>query len=393
MSCFPKTAKPVRGNDIDDALKLAKLMNFADFARCGESGEKAASKAKQKKLPRYMQSSSAARKRNKEKKMERESRKADLMKRKEAEFVEKNEKLWGNKLSHSKLPDANVGVAKKSTSVEELRSAKKSRSVEELRSPENPEKSHEELKNSSSLPHTVKFDSVALPDPNAQTKVNCSRARKQVFDKQTKSNPSRRAGGAESFHFRGGGGQSVMIHQLEAKRCYRILTYYDLPEGRTVMDIPDGIVYFCRTGPMKRRITPNGVAYEDKQSALSERFPMNQVGSAVSGNGTSPRLLVAFDCWGESHRRMGGGGSSKYEFCKFIKIEQFLESPGKFSKKQADHPVAPHYYPRADRVPKSRRAIDRAIMMDRRFDTKPWEKPKVSFDMPEGMKDPKELSQ
>jgi len=93
-------------------------------------------------------------------------------------------------------------------------------------------------------------------------------------------------------------------------------------------------------------------------------------------------VLVSFDGWGKSSRRMGGGGSSKYEFCKFIRIEQFLDAPSSFSKKNSAHPIPPHYYPGSDKCPKSRRAVDKAISIDRRFDTKPWVKPKVRFDTP-----------
>ena len=104
-----------------------------------------------------------------------------------------------------------------------------------------------------------------------------------------------------------------------------------------------------------------------KEAALSEKFPINQVGAALSGNGTTPRILVSFDCWGKTHRRIGGVGSAKYQFCKFIKIVNFLDASKTVSKKNCEHPVKPHYYPKADRRKPPRSPIDKAIYLDKCF--------------------------
>jgi hypothetical protein len=43
-----------------------------------------------------------------------------------------------------------------------------------------------------------------------------------------------------------------------------------------------------------------------------------------------PRILCAFDGWGEVKRRHGGGGAAEYENVKFVQVIKFLD------------PVSPH---------------------------------------------------
>jgi hypothetical protein len=199
-----------------------------------------------------------------------------------------------------------------------------------------------------------------------------SKAAAPVPGRATKATKLERMGGGESFNY---SDNAIFIPKLAAKRCWRILTYANTKNGRQVMDVAEGNLYWCRTGPQKRRITPNAVAFDTKELALSERFPSTQVGSAVSGNGTLPRVLVSFDCWGKATRRTGGGGSAKYEYCKFIRIEQFLNSPTSGAKKTCETPTAPNYYPVSDPgILKSRLPIDNSIYIDKRFDTTPWKK-------------------
>ena len=206
-----------------------------------------------------------------------------------------------------------------------------------------------------------------------------ARANAQQSQKLAPASSGVRYGGGESFSFMS---HTVDIPKLAAKRCYRVLTYANTPEGRAVMDIAEGNLYWCRTGPQKRRITPNAVAFDSRDMALSERFPSTQVGVASSGNGTLPRVLVSFDCWGKASRRKGGGGAAKYEFCKFLKIVEFLNSPTSGSKKTSEHPTVPNYYPKKDRhFLNPRKDIDRSIYIDKRFDT-PWIKANSSNDAP-----------
>ena len=182
----------------------------------------------------------------------------------------------------------------------------------------------------------------------------------------------KRYGGGESFTYNS---STESIPKMAAKRCYRVLTYVDDKNGeRQVMDVVDGNVYWCRTGPQKRRITPDAIAMDSKQAALSERFPLTQVGAATSGNGTLPRLLVAFDCWGKCMRRNGGVGAAKYEFVKYIRIEEFLNAPKTVSKKHCERPIEPNLFPKRDSSPllSTRKAIDRSIYLDKTFNTKPW---------------------
>jgi len=182
----------------------------------------------------------------------------------------------------------------------------------------------------------------------------------------------KRYGGGESFTFNS---PTASIPKMAAQRCYRVLTYSDDKNGeRHVMDVAEGKLYWCRTGPQKRRITPDAVAMDSKQAALSERFPLTQVGAATSGNGTLPRLLVAFDCWGKCSRRNGGVSAAKYEFVKYIRIEEFLNAPKTVSKKHAERPIQPNLFAKQDRSPQlnTRKAIDRSIYLDKNFNTKPW---------------------
>jgi len=184
----------------------------------------------------------------------------------------------------------------------------------------------------------------------------------------------KRYGGGESFTYNSPVGG---ISKMAAKRCYRVLTYSDDADGqRHVIDVAEGKEYWCRTGPQKRRITPDAVAMDSKQAALSERFPLTQVGAATSGNGTLPRVLVAFDCWGKCSRRNGGVEAAKYEFVKYIRIEDFLNAPKTVSKKHSESPTQPNMFAKQDHSPllNTRKPIDRSIYLDKNFNTKPWKR-------------------
>lgn len=78
-----------------------------------------------------------------------------------------------------------------------------------------------------------------------------------------------------------------------------------------------------------------------------------------------PRVLAAFDCWGESKARIGGGYSSTFQFVKFIGIVECLDPISPHSLKHTTIPVAPHFFPKSDRTPPPRIQNNRTIRVTR----------------------------
>ena len=175
-----------------------------------------------------------------------------------------------------------------------------------------------------------------------------------------------RSGDESSFHVVSS--FETHVHSLAAHRCYRILTYEDTDQGRIVFDILNGTEYYCRSGPQKRRITPNVPVFNSVKDAMSEKFPPGD------GRLSMPRILVRFDAWGRCRKRLGGGDCAVYEYVKFLGIIRFLDAPATISAKQCDHPVAPHMYPRSDKPVRTRNPVDKRIKIDLAFDTAPWHK-------------------
>lgn len=401
MSCFPKHSGV---NEAAAYGLINKLCFQAGFAQRKTKNMPSISKVPKRDatsttdLPRFMQPSRAARKRNEENLKKREvaaQLKAEKMqedymkeqnalakKREQQATVKFQERLKVNidayeegvaqdtaKLTVSPIKAHQAGMVPQQERFSPIKSRRKlaedRKSVANAMNAqlakgvtENEESASASKSNSESELHLQKPTSVV---PELHMASAAPEGKKQV-----------RYGGGESFTYMD---HAVVIPKLAAKRCYRVLTYANTKQGRQVMDIAEGNLYWCRTGPQKRRITPNAVAFDSRELALSERFPSTQVGAATSGNGTLPRVLVAFDCWGRASRRKGGGGAAKYEFCKFLRIEEFLNSPATGAKKTSERPTNPHYWPKQDKgLLNPRKPIDHSIYIDKRFDTTPWKK-------------------
>lgn len=365
MSCYP--------HDIDSSepelIKAAKLLRYAKFAvRFNNPDLKEDKKREQqakgrhsnKPVPRYMKPSKAAERRREENK-----RRLDIILGKQGESKEENKRRLADKIAA-----AEAELQKLKMKEAELNKTSMFEDIVGGGSGGKAAAAAETVHFSSDIPSS----SLTMPELASPIKAMRDTASSRETSRESSTeNAPKLTGDCRSFTFKR---EAINIHKLSAKRCFRVLTYRDLPNGRReVMDIPDGRIYFCKTGPQNRRITPDGVAFDTRDLAMAERFPANQVGAARSGNGTLPRILVAFDCWGKASRRMGGGGAARYQYCKFSKIISFLDAPKTTSKKQAEHPVVPNYYPKADHRPAPRSPIDKAIYLDKMFNTRVWDKP------------------
>lgn len=360
MSCYPKWKSSSESKLYFE--KIGPVLRSAEFGTFPKSKSlpKDLSKdvaANDLKLPRYMQASKSTLRRNREAMRERERLAQKKEDDKEQAFTVQPLKpttAAGDQLSVNQRTKLLAATKKKLDFSAASNGGNTSKPA--ILVDDDIKKEVEAVK-----PTEVKFDDTQVM---ASEPVAARQPRKPAVPKRT--------GNEDSFSFRQ---QFLKIDKFSAKRTYRILTYVTNANGdREVMDIPSGMLYYCRTGPQKRRITPDAIAYDTKELAMSERFPYDQIGAAKSGNGTLPRILVSFDGWGKTHRRVGGGGSTKYEYLKFIRIERFLDAPESVSGKQAELPIAPHYFGKIDRRPRSRKTIDKAIYMDRTFDTTPWRK-------------------
>jgi hypothetical protein len=384
MSCYPHDR---RDEGEPDLLKAAKLLRYAKFAVRFQSKsapnlrrEASGQKKPQKSVPRYMKPSKASQRRKAE-----NDKRLDIIAGKQEDAMVEDKRRLADKIAAAEveLEKLRLKEAEMNKTVM-IVTSKKEDAVNE---PVGEEKTatgfaEEDLKkrqqglgggifgNSLLVPELASSMMPQIASPIKAPAVDNSSS---SGNKNGGNSPPKLTGDGRSFTF---GPETITISKMAAKRCFRVLTYRDLPNGkREVMDIPDGRIYFCKTGPQNRRITPDGVAFDTKQGAMSERFPTNQVSPSKSGNGTSPRILVAFDCWGKSARRHGGAGAARYQYCKFNKIMAFLDAPKTVSNKNVDHPIDPHYYPRADRRKAPRSPIDKAIYLDKMFNTKPWAKP------------------
>jgi hypothetical protein len=167
--------------------------------------------------------------------------------------------------------------------------------------------------------------------------------------------PSRN-GGASSYHVTN---HDLNVAKLQTHRCYRVLTYKENSRGqKQFIDIMTGAKYSLH-------ITHNACVFETKKGAKGERFPPNQYGHSKSGCGVAPRVLVAFECWGHCHRRIGGGISSQYEFAKCAGIVECLDPIYPHSKKQSVAPVPPHFFPKRDLTAPPRKMNRRDVRVER----------------------------
>lgn len=132
----------------------------------------------------------------------------------------------------------------------------------------------------------------------------------------------------------------------DALRCYKVLGLKKIPNSHKIklIDTLNGKVY----NTSMPNLTKNACAYETRREALSERLPSRLVGARSSER--LCRVLVSFECWGETHRRLGGGnGCSHYEFLRFMKVEESLDSPAQHSLKSVPKPTPPQFYPNCDK--------------------------------------------
>lgn len=158
----------------------------------------------------------------------------------------------------------------------------------------------------------------------------------------THSSPKRKVGKSsyrKTTHFK------LNKSKKDAAHCYKVLGLKTIPNSNKVklIDTLNGKVY----NTSMPNLTKNAYAFETRVEALSERLPSRLVGARSSER--LCRVLVSFECWGENHRRLGGGnGCSQFEFLRFVKIEQSLDSPAQYSMKNSVQPVPPHFYPNRD---------------------------------------------
>jgi hypothetical protein len=170
-----------------------------------------------------------------------------------------------------------------------------------------------------------------------------------------------RRGGPESYHYAPHGVQENS--SVNNQRCYRVLTYKRENNRNVLIDIADG-TYFKDFGD---KVSHNVVVYDSKLGAESEKFAPNQVFPTRSGSGHKPRVLVAFDCWGKSVRRNGGGSCLLYENAKYVGILKCLDAPFPFSKKNSWIPSAPHFFPTSDHHLPPRLPNDKNVRINRRI--------------------------
>lgn len=82
-----------------------------------------------------------------------------------------------------------------------------------------------------------------------------------------------------------------------------------------------------------------------------------------------PRVLVAFDCWGECTPRTGGGLSCIYQYAKFSAIVECLDPISPHSAKHAPFPVSPNFFPKPDTTKPPRRQNNRMTRVTRSLNT------------------------
>lgn len=166
---------------------------------------------------------------------------------------------------------------------------------------------------------------------------------------------------------------STFIPERCSRRLYRVVSFKENSSGKRIMFDPiDGRIFSCDAG-YTNRTSNNVVLFDSKRSALSERYPSNQIGGSTGGNGIYPRMLVAFgthtinsiilisiyrvfviDCWGNIRRRHGGGPSMHCEYAKFMSIVEFLDPPHPVPKRLSTKYVEPFFFTPADKTPPNR---------------------------------------
>jgi hypothetical protein len=152
---------------------------------------------------------------------------------------------------------------------------------------------------------------------------------------------------------------------------YRVVSYREDASGKRIFFDPlDGKVFTIGAG-FVNRVSNAVILFETKKGALSERYPCNQIGAAKSGNGHYPRVLIAFDAWGNAKRRYGGAPSLCVEFAKAMKLIEFLDPPHPVPKRLCDRYVEPFFYTLADKAEPNRLRSPKHFKINKFFSLEP----------------------
>jgi hypothetical protein len=81
-----------------------------------------------------------------------------------------------------------------------------------------------------------------------------------------------------------------------------------------------------------------------------------------------PRILVAFDAWGNCKRRHGGGPSTKCDFAMAMQIIEFLDPPHPVPGRLSEKYVEPYFYTKADKTKPNRNRSSHGFKVNRFFD-------------------------
>lgn len=155
--------------------------------------------------------------------------------------------------------------------------------------------------------------------------------------------PKKRHGGVESYSYAYHSSQN-----FERKRCYRVLSYIREGNSNIMVDISDG----TRIKDYGDRLNHNIVVFDNELGAKNEKF------SSFKYNKT-PRILVAFECWGTSTKRNGGGSHSYlYETVRYAGIVKCLD---------VHIPFARNHYKGVDNHPPPREQSSNAVRVSRRI--------------------------
>mmetsp|Transcript_2487 Transcript_2487/g.2586 ORF Transcript_2487/g.2586 Transcript_2487/m.2586 type:complete len:248 (-) Transcript_2487:580-1323(-) len=164
--------------------------------------------------------------------------------------------------------------------------------------------------------------------------------------------------------------KNFFIDRRNARRMYRVLVCKENAAGKKLLiDSLDGKIY-CEGFTYRNRQARDIVLFETKAAALSERFPSNQVAASKGGNGTLPRILVAFDAWGQCKRRLGGGPSLKCDYALAMSIVEFLDPPHPVASRLSEKYVAPNFYTKADHTSPNRERSNHWFKVNRFFDVR-----------------------
>lgn len=155
-------------------------------------------------------------------------------------------------------------------------------------------------------PHFFGIAGLSAPGADARNKMPALRTTKS----EPGYVPQKRYGGAESYSYAHHSAQT-----METRRCYRVMTYISEGNKNVMVDITDG----TRIKDFGDKLNHNIVVFDSERSAKCEKF-------ASFKYDKTPRILVAFECWGLSTKRIGGGSTSfMYENARYAGIVKCLD--------------------------------------------------------------------